>query len=62
MKIAMVMVNGDQPKNREHLIVVDKHEASLLITMAEEYCTAHKKNKTAIAIFKQLEDNLHVFG
>ena len=61
MKIAMVQEKGTQPKNYEHLIVVDGEEASLLIVMAEDYYKAHKQSKKAKKILSELADNLSVF-
>ena len=61
MKIAMVQEKGKQLKNFEHLIIVDREEAALLIVMAEDYCKVHKQSKKTKKILSELTDNLSVF-
>jgi thioredoxin-related protein len=61
MKIAMVMENGDQKKNFEHILIVDKEEAAILLLMAEAYCNLHKRSMKPKKLLKEFQDNFSIY-
>ena len=62
MKIAMVLdKKGNQPKSSDHIILADRNELSLLITVFEEYCKNNPRKMIAKRLLKQFDESLMIY-
>ncbi len=62
MKIAMLVdKKGNQPKTNDHLIIANRNELFLLITVFEEYCKNNPRKLNAKKLLKQFDESLMIF-
>ncbi len=64
MKIAAIMADtkSGQTKNLDHVVFVDKNEASILICAMVDYCKANPRKQMAKKMLKQMDTEFAIFG